>query len=138
MRAANFHVLKTDDPKVRFCKIAELCESALSENKSVLIYSDLPALLERVNHWLWSFKAQSFLPHNRVGELPKTSVQLACGDELAEADILINLSEHVPDLHTQFAEIIEVVNQEPAVLQNSRRHYKFYQEEGWETAHISS
>lgn len=138
MRSAHFHVLKSADANERFCKIAKLCEDAVSQAKTVLVYSDLPALLERVNYWLWAYKPEAFLPHNRVNIELTTNIKLACGDEMSEADILINLSEHVPDLHTQFAEIIEVVNQEPAVLQNSRRHYKFYQEEGWETAHISS
>lgn len=133
MRNAHFHILQSTDSHHRFHLVAELCEKLYQAGKSVLIYADLANLLQPIDHALWSFKNTSFLPHNKLDTNgPQTSIQLAHGDQEAQADVLINLSEHVPNIHTNFAEVFEVVDQNPINLSNTRRHYKFYQDEGWE------
>lgn len=128
--SAAFHILQSDNADQRLCYLAELCESISQTGKQVLIYTDLPALLERVNYWLWAYKPSAFLPHNYLTLSPQTNIQLAHGSQHAPADVLVNLSETVPPQYASHPEIIEVVTQDPRVLNLCRRHYQFYQNEG--------
>jgi len=46
-------------------------------------------------------------------------------------DVLINLAAEIPEYFSRFERVFEVVSQDPAVLNATRSHYKFYQDRGY-------
>ena len=46
-------------------------------------------------------------------------------------DVLINLCEEIPDFFSRFERCMEIVIQQPVVLENTRKHFAFYRERGY-------
>ena len=91
--------------------------------------------LNQLDELLWQFRADSFIPHQRLSEDQEaidTLVTLGTETRLPKArDVLINLAGTVWDQHQQFPDIREIIpaSEEERVL--GRQRYRFYQEQGY-------
>ena len=88
---------------------------------------------QQLDDMLWTFKQNSFVPHARYPCAPDETAPVRIGSGAApdwEAEVLINLALDVPDFYQRFQRVAELVDQEPTVLQASRRRFKFYREQG--------
>lgn len=122
-----FHVLDTIEIEKRLHHVAKLCEAAFHDKKSVFVLTDVQTQAERLNQFLWTYSPTSFLPHSLSSDDSNAPIVIGHHDQLQKADLLINLSEHVPESLEDFTMIDEVVIQEPKILMLTRRHYKYYQ-----------
>jgi len=50
-------------------------------------------------------------------------------------DVLINLSSPQPNFFSRFQRVLEVVIQDEAILSQTRQHYKFYKERGYQVTY---
>lgn len=97
--------------------------------------NELPAL----DVALWTMAAGEFVPHCREGDAPRVRVAspilLAVGEVPAsafEADVLVNLTEHMPNGYERYAKVIEVVELEEANRQQARERWRQYRLSGHE------
>ncbi|MES9977893.1 MAG: DNA polymerase III subunit chi, partial [Candidatus Thiodiazotropha sp. 6PLUC5] len=52
-------------------------------------------------------------------------------DAGAEKDVLINLSQEVPNFFSRFERVAEVIDQEPPVVTAGRERFRFYRDRGY-------
>ena len=84
---------------------------------------------------LWTYKDDSFIPHNLQGEGPEPppAVQIGYNAEpRGFNDILINMASTIPPFHTRFRRIMEIVLDNDAAKEISRQHYRDYRAKGFD------
>jgi DNA polymerase-3 subunit chi len=134
MKQADFYLLSVDKPAARWKLACQLTEKAYLEGRRVFIYCHNQDDAYHIDEYLWSFRPQSFIPHNLQGEgpLPPPAVQIGFGPEpRGFNDILLNLSPTIPDFFQRFEKIITVVNGNEQDKQYARDHYRFYKKQGF-------
>lgn len=131
----DFYLLADNQPDALWLVACRLIEKAYSRGHRVYIHceSQKDALL--LDELLWTFRDDSFIPHNLQGEGPEPPppVQIGFGKEpRGFNDILLNLASEIPSFHARFKRIIELVSNIEEEKEQSRIHYKEYRNKGYE------
>ncbi len=112
-----------------------LLRKAASTGSTVAVLAD-EAMLAKLDEQLWSFSALDFVPHARVGhlvddQLARTPVWLcgSAGQGLGR-QVLVNLTQAVPQGFEQFERVIEVVTLDESDRLQARSRWKHYSERG--------
>ena len=90
---------------------------------------------EALDELLWTFKDDSFIPHNLQGEGPEPPppVQIGFNSEpRGFNDILINLTDEIPVFCMRFKRVLELVPADEDAKTISRNHYREYRNKGCE------
>lgn len=149
MLQVDFYILADNSQKNIEQLCCQLCEKALLNNMTVLIYTQSDEQAEKLDNLLWSFKPVSFIVHkNLLGQLNKedTSSDTLTIDniiypvlitnkinpEQSQNDLLINLNTSPPPGHLQFKRIAELVDKNPQAKENARNSYRFYQQQDYQ------
>lgn len=109
--------------------------------KLLVLHQDAQQLAE-FDQLLWSFSGTDFLPHVAAHDpLASQTPVLLCltGDIPDVADnreILLNLSDSVPQGFAQFERLIEIVGQDGPTKEAGRLRYRHYQQQGYPLTHI--
>jgi DNA polymerase-3 subunit chi len=96
------------------------------------------ALLAKLDEQLWSFSALDFVPHGRFDlmsteQRAPTPIWLCrTADQGHGRQVLVNLTQAVPEHFEAFERVIEVVSQEEADKRSARLRWKHYTERGHE------
>lgn len=101
----------------------------LQQNK-IYVHCQDETQRQQLNQLLWQFKADSFLPHDLLEENSESPIVLGLEElayETLPHSLLINLSFAIPKHHQQFKRIAEFVIDEPALKNQARENYRFYQ-----------
>ena len=86
---------------------------------------------------LWHFKAESFVPHNLHSENSQAAVVIGTDEQPAQAGgLLLNLDHSLSPHLGQFQRIIEIVNQEPALLAACRENFRSYRQRGYDPRRV--
>ncbi len=138
----DFYLLASDQPDARWLIACRLLEKAYSRGHSVYVHCANQTDAELLDDLLWSFRDDSFIPHNLLGEGPEPPppVQIGFGKEpRGFNDILLNLAPEIPAFHTKFKRIMELVSNREEEKEQSRTHYREYRTMGYEldTHHIA-
>lgn len=144
MTRIDFYVLPEIRREARERFAARLASIAFRRGqRSVLLVAD-DATSERLDDALWS-QPGTFLPHARIGapDADAAPVRLATPSALdareqaggSAHDLLINLTDAVPDHFASFDRVAEVVCQDDAVREATRASYRFYRERGYPLHH---
>ena len=91
-----------------------------------------PRQAERLDTLLWTFRKESFIPH-ALQTQAEDGETVIIGDQpeaLSDDALLINLSPGVPSAWQAFRRVFEVVAQAPDVLEQTRAHFRHYQQAG--------
>ena len=99
------------------------------------IYTDSKEEADRLDTLIWTFKEESFIPHNlyQPDEPFPPAIQIGCDiTPNTHRDLLINLNLQIPLFYTQFSHVIEIVFSDPHVQQLARERYRQYREQGHE------
>ena len=137
MTRVDFYVLPDSSADNRNSLICKLAEKAFRHDKPVFIHADDVTLLEQLDHHLWHFRGDSFVPHRLVNAneennlIDSDPVQLSAGQPANDRRILINLAHKVPTFFSRFERALEIVNQSDAVRETARERYRFYQQRGY-------
>lgn len=81
---------------------------------------------------LWTFKPESFIPHERYGPVLSAPIQICHqADPTLHQDVLINLSASIPDFFSRFKRVAEIVPKEAERRNAARESFRFYKERGY-------
>ena len=106
-----------------------LLEKAYLRGHQVFVYCNNQQEAEGLDELLWTFKENSFIPHNLQGEGPEKPPPIQIGYEKEPhgfSEILLNLADSIPDFWQRFQRIMEIVPNEETAKERSRDHYKVY------------
>jgi DNA polymerase-3 subunit chi len=127
----DFYVLGSGGGKQRLTFACRLAEKAYLRDLSVVLLSQTPEDGAALDELLWTFSDRSFVPHEvrRVGEAAGAPVQLTTDlSEVDAADLLVNLSERLPEGWERFGRIAEIVDTDEAQRRRGRERFKAYRE----------
>ena len=96
-----------------------------------------PVLAEHLDHLLWTYDDQSFLPHGRIGQIdPELTPILIGATPLDDQDqVLINLDPDVPPGFSRFERLCEPLDLDPTVTATGRERYRYYRDRGYPLHH---
>lgn len=114
--------------------ICRLTEKVYKKNHRIYILTSTEHETRNLNDLLWTFKDISFIPHNIYEENPISSSPIQIGSSKEQPgnhnDVLINLTQDVPECYANFKYILEIVPNNTTARESSRNKYKFYQQQG--------
>lgn len=132
MPKADFYLLDTALPRDVMQFACRLVEKAWRQRHRIYCHMADTADAHALDEMLWTWRDDSFLPHNLYGEGPEPAppIQIGTGVQPAgHTDILINLSQQVlPDWHTQFTRILEIIPADETAQASARERYRQYRE----------
>ena len=125
----DFYLLSNTEPQAVNLVACRLLEKAYQRGHRVFVFCDSKDNAERLDELLWTYKEDSFIPHNLQGEGPEPPppVQIGYGTEpRGFNDILLNMSPTIPDYFTRFQRVMEIVAADDTAKEISRNHYREY------------
>lgn len=128
-----FYVLESTDPAERIRTACRLIEKAFRNKREVYVHAANQAEAEALDEQLWTFKADSFIPHHLAsdGPTPPPPVRIGWGTPPSEPrDVLLNLSADIPETFKRFRRILEIVGGDEAMREHARSHWKQYKQQG--------
>jgi DNA polymerase-3 subunit chi len=147
MTQIDFYILNENSQRQIITMVCRLCEKALAQDMSVLIYVASSAEAQRLDDFLWTYKANSFIAHashfsqtklpsdffypvfihhaSAVNEIDST-VNIAPYKQL-----LINLTTETPAFFQQFTRMAEMVNKNDDEKSIARNRYRSYLQQGF-------
>lgn len=137
MTLVQFYTMIDEDPASRWRLAGKLVEKANLLGHATFIQVKDAQDAESLSQALWAFKPESFLAHGFYSKDQQERVQIGWGSEHGEHhDILLQLSDTIPDFFSRFNKVIEMSCQHPELLNTSRMHYRYYQDRGYKIKHI--
>lgn len=127
---ATFHIMPECSENALFHYACLLAAQHYRQNQRVYIYTNDQQQSHDIDELLWSFDADSFVPHNLIGEGPRQGAMVEIGWQPPKGrrPILINLTSTVPNFAGQFSHIIDFVpNNEAQKIQARTRWTEFKQ-----------
>lgn len=131
----DFYLLEDPDPKAKWHTACRLLEKAYLRDHRVFVYCNHQQDAEQIDECLWTFKEDSFIPHNLLGEGPETPPPIQIGFEGEPRgfhDILLNLSDLIPPSIEKFKRIMEIVPPDEQAKQVCREHYRVYRSKAFQ------
>ena len=106
---------------------------AYRQQQKVFIYTQNQTQAHDIDEMLWAFEADSFVPHNLMGEGPSygSPVEISWQAPSNRRAVLINLTTTVPSFAHQFAKVIDFVPNDETLKQQARTRYRAYQQLGF-------
>jgi len=135
MTRVSFYVLTGSDETDRQVFACRLIEKAYKQNHTIYIHTDNAEQSEQLNQCLWSFRADSFVPHQLNTANNDEQCSILIGHDTAPPklmDLLINFASEQPDFFSQFKRLAEFINDDDAVKLAGRQRYQYYQHRGYE------
>lgn len=129
-----FYVLADTDPGKRLHTACRIIDKAFQQKHSIYVHARDQAEAEQLDELLWTFRAESFIPHHLVGDgpTPPPPVRIGWQQIPAEArDVLINLHAAAPDNPARFRRIIEIVGGDETMREAARAHWRQYKQQGY-------
>ena len=117
-----------------------LIRKARAANCQILVLSQSDQQAKELDQALWSFSASDFLPHVMMADPLAANTPIIITTEITNPlphhDVLINLSQNLPQNFTQFNRVIEVVSQQEDDANTARQRFRMYQQQGIQPSHI--
>jgi DNA polymerase-3 subunit chi len=133
MPKIDFYLIPDKSEKERLLFACRFIEKAYKEHQRVYIHTENQTLAHQLDELLWTYREDSFLPHDIRNKEPLPTSPIQIGFNAApekEWDILINLSTDVPEFYPQFTRVIELVSDDPLIQAAARERYKLYRMHG--------
>ena len=132
MTEISFYVGKSDTLSDRLLLACRLSQKAYDRGWHVHIHTDSYATSQRLDELLWTWQANSFLPHALADTAVNERITIAHDFEPTEnCDYLINLSNTKPEFFSRFVRMGEILDQSHDILTDGRKRYAYYRERGY-------
>jgi DNA polymerase-3 subunit chi len=134
MTKVDFYQLNAD--KHRADRVAcQLCQKAYENAQTTLLLTENAEQTAQLDKLLWVFSEESFVPHDTEHDesFPAPILIVDTAPQDCERQLLINLSNRIPDNYAQYERIIELVTEDNK--QQARKHYSYYRERGYPLNH---
>jgi DNA polymerase-3 subunit chi len=135
MTKVDFYILQSGSREHTACK---LIEKAFGLGHRIYVHAGSEEQLEKIDHLLWTFRAGSFIPHQRYqsdsGTNSKNDSPIQLGTHDApnvDSDVLINLAPEVPLFFSRFQRVAELVGPDEQAKDLGRQHFQFYRDRGY-------
>lgn len=139
MARVDFYILSSEGPDDALRVACRIAEKAWLQGNRVRVEADSMDALKRLDALMWTFKQESFLPHEMEGtpgdwqRLDPEPVVLAMpGTSTGVPDVLVNLSQALPPIAESCSRIAEIVSADPEAKQAGRSRYRNYRDRGFE------
>lgn len=135
MTRVSFYILKGSEAHDRQVFACRLIEKAYKQGHHIYIHTDNAEQAEQVNQTLWSFRADSFVPHQLTDGPNADNCPVLIGHNTKPPrlmDLLINLGTEQPGFFSQFERVAEFINDDKQLKIMGRERYRFYQQRGYE------
>lgn len=132
-----FYVLPSADPVARLRAACQLALKAWIAGFAVFIRGQDDAQCQSLDELLWHFKAERFVPHALHSE--QADAPVVIGTQQApstEQGVLLNLAQDLSPHLPKFSRVIEVVNQEPQLLNACRENFRAYRQRGYDPQRV--
>jgi len=129
MPKIDFYILPDATANARLQFACRLIEKAYKQKHYIYIHAEDRTMAHQLDEMLWTYRDDSFLPHNLYGDGPEPAPPIQIGyDAVPEKhrDILINLANLVPEFHLRFSRIFELIPNEPTAQELGRERYRIY------------
>ncbi len=133
MPRIDFYVLPDHRDSGRALLACRLADKAYNLGHTVYILAASDAQAAALDDLLWTFRQDSFIPHERYPLVGEEGSPVLVGTVLpaeATAQVLINFADRLPEGFERFERVVELVDQNPEVLAKSRERFKQYREQG--------
>ncbi len=128
----DFYILDTPSGQQSLFYTCGLIEKCYADKQPVYVHVSSSDEAERLDTLLWTFRDDSFVPHNLYQEKSDVAVQIGYGTQVPDYQgILINLAHDIPTFYLQFQQLIEIVFASPSVQQAGRERYRHYREQNF-------
>ena len=132
MTQVDFYVLPETTSEARWLFACRLIDKVHKLGHRVLVAVDDEVQAQAFDDLLWSFKPESFIPHQILGRPGNSPIEITFNAEAGDHQgLLLNLSSHIPAYFSRFERLSEVVIQEPQALITSRERFSFYKGRGY-------
>jgi DNA polymerase-3 subunit chi len=135
MTRISFYVLKGKLDNERQVFACRLAEKAYKLGNHVYIHTQNAEQTEQLNQTLWSFRADSFVPHELNNGNDHQDCPVLIGHDTTPPrlmDLLINLNEEQPLFFSQFERMAELINDDEKIKKTGRQRYQFYKQRGYD------
>ena len=133
MARADFYLLADGTSRARFA--CTLANKVWKQGHRLHILAPSREDASVLDDLLWTFQDISFLPHALVDDADAGAPPVTVGWPGAaggDGDVLINLSEEIPDSAADFGRVAEIVGGEEDLRHRARTRYKHYRDRGFE------
>ncbi|MEZ5672285.1 MAG: DNA polymerase III subunit chi [Thiotrichaceae bacterium] len=131
MLQVDFYILQSQNLQERERIACKLAEKAWQQSYRVFIYAESSTHAQQIDNLLWTFRQDSFVPHQIYGDSVQPAMPIYIGYDTNIAQgmtALINLTDTVPEFFVQYQRVAEIVaNVEVAILAG-RERYRFYRD----------
>lgn len=133
MPRIDFYVLPDQRDNGRALLACRLADKAYALGHTVYILTSSEAQAAALDDLLWTFRQDSFIPHERYPLAGEDSSPVLVGAALSaevNAQVLINFTDGLPEGFERFERVVELVDSQPEVLAKSRERFRQYRERG--------
>jgi DNA polymerase-3 subunit chi len=131
MTKVDFYILGSGTREHTACK---LVEKAFSLGHRIYVHTDSEEQAKQIDDMLWTFRAGSFIPHQRYqsGTESHSPVQVGSHDAPdIDCDVLVNLASDVPLFFSRFQRVAELVDSNDDTRAKGRERFRFYKDRGY-------
>ncbi|MGH8165593.1 MAG: DNA polymerase III subunit chi [Woeseiaceae bacterium] len=137
MARIDFYLLAASGESSRQMFACRLAEKAWRLQHTVHIRATDSRQARQLDDLLWTFRDGSFVPHDISGAAPgsaaPTTITITigfAGHETDEGDLLINLTDELPEGLDTFPRVAEIVTSDELCRQRSRKRFAEYRSRG--------
>lgn len=137
MTRIDFYQIDNDEAPLLFA--CRLIEKAYRQGHRIFVYTASDRQSAELDDLLWTFRPERFIPHARQSGGEATGkaageaapIQIGHQGEPDHQDVLVNLSNRVPEFFSRFDRVAEVVPLDENSRDAARQNYKFYKDRGY-------
>lgn len=133
MTRVDFYVLPDQKDNGRALLACRLIDKAYNLGHTLYLLAASEAQAAALDDLLWTFRQDSFIPHERYPLTGQDDSPILIGTCLPAdrtAQVLINFTNQLPEGFARYERVIELVDQTPEVLARSRERFRQYREHG--------
>ncbi|MHB8624081.1 MAG: DNA polymerase III subunit chi [Sulfuricaulis sp.] len=134
MTRVDFYILDHTTQGGKDTAVCRLTHKAFRLGHRVYILTADNDCAQRLDRLLWTFSADSFIPHG-LGQSPeKTDLPVLIGHvdpPPAHEDVLIQLALKVPECFSRFQRVAELVEDGDNAKSQARERFRFYRDRGY-------
>ena len=138
MTRVDFYLLPVSENHARLSFACRLAERVFRQGLSVYLHTGGPEQTATLDELLWSFRPSSFVPHETVQEQAPQPAPVLLGhgeDPGPHHDVLINLSDDIPEFFPRFERVAEIILGDEDHRRLARQRWGYYRDRGYELDH---
>ena len=132
---ADFYLLDATTPQAGWQFGCRLLDKIYQQKQQALVLCQDKFTAEHIDELLWTYKDDSFVPHNLVGEGPSTPPPIQIAWENIpnhHRNNLVLLTPQLPEEHSRFRRLLLILHNDEEIRNQARDLYKQLKNEGAE------